>query len=268
VRLSIPCVVGPHTNIGATLRLVGSRIRTEPRLDSQVSVPLRQVTAIAASMGQSDAGVFEFNFRDERYMPFEGAGANSRWQLTLPEAVRPFDYGTISDVILRISYTAEESSDLKQSVAGVNGVLSELSRQGVTRVLSLRNDFPDAWNKLLEGATPEATIEIGDVHVPFFMSAFDLEPTAFDLLVEKRGGGGYPSVTFGGFPPVAAPGAPAPATEPAGPDEESGLWRLLRTPPNVAFVGSHALKIRWAPGQSKVDDILLRAVLKRVPPAP
>ena len=34
-------------------------------------------TAIATSTAQSDAGVFEFNFRDERYMPFEGAGAVS-----------------------------------------------------------------------------------------------------------------------------------------------------------------------------------------------
>ena len=40
---------------------------------------------------QSDAGVFEFNFRDERYMPFEGAGVNSSWQLSAAqsgEAVR------------------------------------------------------------------------------------------------------------------------------------------------------------------------------------
>ena len=48
----------------------------------------------------------EFSFRDDRYMPFEGAGVNSRWQLELPSAVKPFDYRTISDVILRISYTA------------------------------------------------------------------------------------------------------------------------------------------------------------------
>jgi hypothetical protein len=264
VRLTVPCVVGPHVNIGATLRLTGSHIRMTPRRESQVPVPLRHVTAIAASMGQSDAGVFEFSFRDERYMPFEGAGVNSQWQLTLPQAVRPFDYGTISDVILRMSYTAEEDSNLRQLVEGANGVLSELSNHGVTRVLSLRNDFPDAWNKLLEDPQ-ETTIEISDLHVPFFMSAFELERPAFDLLVERRKGN-YPKVTFDGVPSVSAGGAAVPAVEPPDSDEQSGLWRMLRTPPNAAFVGSHKIKIRWAPNETKPDDIAIRAVLKRKPP--
>jgi Tc toxin complex TcA C-terminal TcB-binding domain len=29
------------------------------------------VTSIATSSAQSDSGTFEFNFRDERYLPFE-----------------------------------------------------------------------------------------------------------------------------------------------------------------------------------------------------
>lgn len=63
-----------------------------------VPVPLRHTTAIAASMGQNDAGVFEFSFRDERYMPFEGAGAISAWRIELSKEkdLRQFDYDTIS----------------------------------------------------------------------------------------------------------------------------------------------------------------------------
>ena len=37
------------------------------------------------------AGMFETNLRDERFLPFEGAGAISSWTLTLPseaQAVR------------------------------------------------------------------------------------------------------------------------------------------------------------------------------------
>ena len=41
------------------------------------------VKAIAASSAQNDSGVFELNFRDERYLPFEGAGAISEWSLEL-----------------------------------------------------------------------------------------------------------------------------------------------------------------------------------------
>src|SRR2546430_10264483 len=44
-----------------------------------------------------DAGVFEFTFRDERFMPFEGAGAISVWELSLPENLRPFEYHTRSE---------------------------------------------------------------------------------------------------------------------------------------------------------------------------
>jgi hypothetical protein len=98
------------------------------------------------------------------------------------------------------------------------------------------------------------------------MSAFTLEPTVFDVLVEKGAAAGYPTVRFDRFPPDAAAGGGGPAVEPVGPDEESGLWRLLRTPPNVAFVGSHRIQIRWAPNETKPDDIAIRAVLKRHPP--
>lgn len=41
------------------------------------------VQAIATSGAQSDAGLFELNFRDDRYLPFEGAGAISRWRIEL-----------------------------------------------------------------------------------------------------------------------------------------------------------------------------------------
>jgi Tc toxin complex TcA C-terminal TcB-binding domain len=34
--------------------------------------------SIATSSAQNDSGMFELNFRDERYLPFEGAGAISR----------------------------------------------------------------------------------------------------------------------------------------------------------------------------------------------
>jgi receptor-binding and translocation channel-forming TcA subunit of Tc toxin/ABC toxin-like protein/neuraminidase-like protein/virulence plasmid A protein len=265
VRLTIPCVVGPHTNVGATLRLNGSHIRKEPQLESPVPVPLRHLSAIAASMGQSDAGVFEFSFRDERYMPFEGAGVNSQWQLSLPKAVKPFDYATISDVILRISYTAEENSELRQAVEGANGVLLKLTEPGVTRVLSMRNDFPDAWNALLEGA-PQVAIDIRDVHIPFFMSAFDLESATFDLLVQKLADQDaiYPSVEFDDG-----------ATTGSGADIDSGLYKLGTTKA-VSVVSNHVIKItdlgsvsvegvgggpRRLDG-SKLKDIMLRVVLR------
>ena len=125
VRLTIPCITGPYTNIGAKLSLLHSYIRKEARLGAAqlVEVPFSGSASIATSTAQGDAGVFELNFRDERYMPFEGAGAVSEWRLELPANFRPFDYQSINDVLINISYTAEEDGLLRQQVEDANGAL-------------------------------------------------------------------------------------------------------------------------------------------------
>jgi hypothetical protein len=164
VRVSLPCVTGPHVNAGATLRLTHSWVRREPRLaDPLTEVPLRHTTAVATSSAQSDPGVFEFTFRDERYLPFEGAGAVSEWRLEMPATVRTFDYRTISDVVLRIGYTAEEDRALRTAVEDAAGTVAGSLRQRLTNaglplLFSCRHDDPDAWRKLLDAApaTPVA----------------------------------------------------------------------------------------------------------------
>jgi hypothetical protein len=177
VRVFIPCVAGPYLNVGATLRLTASRVRQTPRLaDPLVEIPLRHTTAIATSSGQNDAGVFEFSFRDERYMPFEGAGASSDWQLDLPATFRAFDYRTISDVVLRISYSAEQSEDLRTEVEKANAttersLLMWLKNEGMPVSLSLRHDFPDAWRMLVTSAPGTVVpVELGERHFPAILA--------------------------------------------------------------------------------------------------
>jgi receptor-binding and translocation channel-forming TcA subunit of Tc toxin len=201
VRLTIPCVVGPYANVGATLRLIESHIRKDPQMDSRVSAPLRNTAVIATSLAQSDAGVFEFTFRDERYMPFEGAGVDGRWELTLPRAVKAFDYSTISDVILRISYVAQENDVLRISTEdAIAGILATMTDLGVTQTWSLRSDFPDAWSQLA-GGEAEITINIQDAHLPFFMSGFELKTASFDLLtVRQPSPASYPALQFDDAP--------------------------------------------------------------------
>jgi hypothetical protein len=49
------------------------------------------IQSIVTSSAQSDSGLFETNLKDERYLPFEGAGAAaSVWQLTLPSDASQF----------------------------------------------------------------------------------------------------------------------------------------------------------------------------------
>jgi hypothetical protein len=176
VRLTIPCITGPYTNISAKLTLLKSYIRKEAMLGAAhlFEVPTTGTSAISTSTGQGDAGVFELSFRDEKYMPFEGAGAVSEWRLELPSHFRPFDYHSINDVLLNLSYTAEEDGVMRQQVesrnAAVEGALLHyLSNNSLTRVFSLRQEFSNAYNRLVEAAagTP-VTIEITDRHFPLF----------------------------------------------------------------------------------------------------
>ena len=87
--------------------------------DSEDYLPSRiGITTIATSQAEAYAGVFNFDFRDERYLPFEGAGVDSSWRLELPKEFRQFEYESISDVVLRISYTARNGAaeNVKQNI--------------------------------------------------------------------------------------------------------------------------------------------------------
>jgi hypothetical protein len=162
--------------VGATLTLASSKLRNQAQAGPTFlqEVPRRRSVSIATSTAQADSGVFEFSFRDERYMPFEGAGAVSSWKLSLPKSFRQFDYHTINDVIVHISYTAEENSDLRRIVEAQNNrtegaLLRYFSTQSSERALSLRQDFSSALNRLQHSAvdTP-VRIQITDKYLPIF----------------------------------------------------------------------------------------------------
>jgi hypothetical protein len=194
VRLTIPCVTGPFTNVSATLTLTGSKLRLTPQLGAAnlQDVPLRRSVSIATSTAQSDSGVFEFSFRDDRYMPFEGAGTVSSWMLALPNAFRQFDYQTITDVILHISYTAEQDGVLRQNVEQQNAalegaILHALSNQSLGRLFSLRQEFSTALNRLQHSAvnTP-AKITITEKHLPIFVRGRQIHVTKAMLLLKTQ----------------------------------------------------------------------------------
>jgi hypothetical protein len=183
VRLTIPCITGPYTNVGATLTLTSSQIRHEPKLDEAghsylLDVPRSRTIFIATSTAQNDAGVFELNFRDERYMPFEGAGAvNSQWKLSLPKNFRPFDYQTINDVILHIAYTAEYDEALRDSVERENAALeNELKTLPLGRVFSFRQEFSSEFNRLLHSPVGSSVrMSISEKNFSIFLKGHNLQ---------------------------------------------------------------------------------------------
>ena len=101
--------------------------------------------AIATSTGQSDTGMFELNFRDDRYLPFELEGATSRWRLELPAETNYFDIDTLSDVVIHLNYTAREGGELLRRAAH-EAAESHLPDEG-RRVMDARQELADEWRR-------------------------------------------------------------------------------------------------------------------------
>jgi hypothetical protein len=187
VGLTLPCVVGPYTSVNCTVTLQQSSIRvsTDPGKnyarqgsnDPRFNDYYGTIESIVTSSGQSDSGTFETNLKDDRYLPFEGAGAaGSVWQLTLPADVKQFDFETISDVILHVRYTAREGGLLLKaaSVQNLQTAIQKAHTVGSVCLFSVRHDFPTAWAKFknvtIGGATTTAELDLvfRAEHYPFW----------------------------------------------------------------------------------------------------
>ena len=178
--LTIPCVVGPYTGVHCRLTLLSSVTRVDPRLaepavecchppcdhgcdpccrceepssgyaltvdDSRAARCYAATEAIATSSGQNDSGMFELNFRDERYLPFEFAGAVSRWRIELPPETNFFDFDTLSDVVLHLNYTAREGGKVL-GAAAARDARRRLPGDGL-RLIDVRRELPDSWQGL------------------------------------------------------------------------------------------------------------------------
>jgi hypothetical protein len=171
VSLTIPAVAGPFTGVHCKLTLLSSATRVEPTLldveeccpgectcgccerlryeaikeDPRIVKRYGATEAIATSSGQNDAGLFELSFRDERYLPFEYAGAISRWRIELPIETNAFDIDTVSDFIFQLSYTSRDGGSMlrKASWAAASCLLPGAG----LRFFDWRQDFSDAWQR-------------------------------------------------------------------------------------------------------------------------
>ena len=164
VSVSIPSTVGSFTGVNCTLTLQQSSIRTSSQAqpgqyvrstgsaDQRFTDYYGSIQSIVTSGAVSDSGMFDTSVRDDRYRPFEGAGAISTWTLTLPP-IPSFDYATITDVILHVRYTARDGG---QALAGpaTDATMTLLKTPGAAPqylLLSLRHDFPAEWYAFTSG---------------------------------------------------------------------------------------------------------------------
>ena len=128
------------------------------------------VDSIVTSSGSDDSGMFETNLRDERFLPFEGAGAISTWTLSLPAQLRAFDYTTISDVILHVRYTARDAGDPLKSQATKELRTMLRHARNSALMFCLRFDFPSQWYAFASG-TANFSVDVSKDLFPYMVQS-------------------------------------------------------------------------------------------------
>lgn len=188
VAMSIPCITGPFTGVHCRLSLLRSSIRVSSVKGSQYARNptgdddrFRDFTgaiqSIVTSTAQNDSGLFELSLRDDRYLPFEGAGAISSWRLELPADIPQFDFESISDVVLHLRYTAREAGHLKADAAKL--VKEQVLQTGeLLQLFCLNFDFAPAWHQFTTAAsdaTRKLEFQLTRDHFPYWVKPLGME---------------------------------------------------------------------------------------------
>ncbi len=200
VSISIPCIAGPYTTIPATLTLTENTIVTDGTVFTAVSrdtIVDSNPESIATSSSQNDSGVFDLNFRDERYVPFENKGAISDWELSLMDDpdLRQFDYSTISDVIVHVKYTARDKGDTKaaDTKTALQSLTETTNNEFLRRYFSLKHEFANEWNAALNATgSPVLQIPLSHELFPFYCKGKTITPNKiYAQLIPIEGSGSF-----------------------------------------------------------------------------
>jgi hypothetical protein len=161
IAITIPAIVGPYQNIKATLIQTANAVITTANADAvsyllgesknmptdgSIRMNWNSGQEIALSAGTSDNGMFQLNYNDERFLPFENTGAVSSWQLNMPKAANQFDFTSINDIIIELKYCATDGGTTFRNQVTGNSALQQYNG---TQLLSIRQNFADAWQQFL-----------------------------------------------------------------------------------------------------------------------
>ena len=205
--LTIPCITGPYTNVSCTLTLLKNSVRRNvkttpkyvrnhkdglPQDDSRFLDDIGAIESIATSSAQNDSGLYELNFRDERYLPFEGAGAISTWRIELPEKFKQFDYDTISDLVIHLRYTAREGGQVLKEAANkeIKRHISNVDAKApLARLFSARHEFPNEWHRFLHPASETGdqnlTLALTKERFPFLFQGKTITINKIELFIKS-----------------------------------------------------------------------------------
>ncbi|MCA9617404.1 MAG: hypothetical protein KC731_00185 [Myxococcales bacterium] len=194
VSLTLPAVTGPYSSVNCTLTLLNNRVRhtavvgddylEEELNDSRFTYHYGAITSVCTSSGQNDSGMIELNFRDERYLPFEGAGSISTWRIDMPHDTNWFDVRSLSDVIVQLSFMARPGGDVLGAAAREAAFPTGEPRTA-RRLVSARGDLSLAMAAFENSLDPSdgtqtLSFDLGD-YVPFIPGVGAAEVTSLSL---------------------------------------------------------------------------------------
>lgn len=187
IAITIPAIVGPYQNIKASLIQTSNTVVTKANVeavnyllhsalamptDGSIRMNWNAGQEIALTTGTSDTGMFQLNYNDERFLPFENTGAVSSWQLNMPKAANQIDFNSINDVIIELKYTADDGGSTFRKSVLQN---PKLQTYNGTQLISMRQQFPDVWQQFL--TTQQATLNFVRKMYPPNLSSVALVPS-------------------------------------------------------------------------------------------
>ena len=169
--VSVVALVPPDRGLSATLIGSGiSRVVTGGDVFSTITVR-RDPEQIAFTGTSNATGLLELEPDVGMLAPFESMGVDTNWELQLPKAANPFDFGSIADVLFTLEYTALQDFSYRRQV------IQQLDdRLSAERVISLRDQFADQWYALHNPLPGDAPLT-----VDFTLSRSSFPPNVDEL---------------------------------------------------------------------------------------
>jgi len=203
VSVTVLCDADQFTNINCSLTLLDSEIRTTGVLGVEGYEKIENDTrftefsgkgqAIATSYCEYDSGLFNLKFDDDRFLPFEGEGAISSWDIQMPIENNQFDFNRMSDFVIHISYTASEGGETLAGPARTD-LAANLSGSR-TLLVGLSYSFPKVWETFLEpeveGSEQIIEFTIKKSFYPFLDRNRDIQISRIGLAIQGRHSGNY-----------------------------------------------------------------------------
>jgi hypothetical protein len=121
---------------------------------------MQQVALSHHAEGEPNNGLFELRFDNERYLPFEGTGAVSRWRLELGGRPGTYDLRQLASATITLKYTALQGGNA--FAAAVRGLRKPTD---AVRAFNLSADYGEAWQAFMEG-------DADRLEIPFFPEQF------------------------------------------------------------------------------------------------